>query len=231
ITVMATIDPRLSSNYRPGLTINPQIIQADHYLKNVYIRSNLIEHPNQPGIRLELQITLSDSLSCAPLEDALVEIWGPDSHGVFERDIDQSGCSHSSSLRGAFETNSEGVARFYTIFPGPQDRRPPHLNAVIRTDWYEHNLNHTLDSDASWPISSIGQVFFPDHINSEVLNRSDYQSFQVFLIRPIFFFGGGGIMILGRPIRNQSDPIYRAQSDVWQAHAQLSSSNLTNVVR
>ncbi|KAH9820093.1 Intradiol ring-cleavage dioxygenase [Melampsora americana] len=214
VGAIATIDPRLSTDYRPGWTITPQMIQGDDYLKNIYIRSNLIEDPKESGVRLELAVTLLDSVSCAPLENALVEIWSPDPHGIYpEEAADPQDCRNSSSRRGAIETNPEGVARFVTIFPGSQAGRPPHVNALIRTDWFEHNLNRTLDSDASWTVASVGQIFFPDYINSQVLNQSDYQ-------KP-----------LGGPVLNSDDPIFKAQSSVWQAQAGLISTDIKYGIR
>lgn len=214
VHAIATIDPRLGTEYRPGWNITPQMIQGDDYIKNMYIRSNLIEDPKESGVRLELAITLLDSVSCAPLENALVEIWSPNPHGVYpEEKANPQDCRNSSSRRGAIETNPEGVARFVTVFPGSQAGRPPHVNALIRTDWFEHNLNRTLDSDASWAVSSVGQIFFPDYINSQVLNQSDYQT-------P---FGG--------PVPNSNDPIFKAQSEVWQAQAGLISTDIRYGIR
>ncbi|EGG07047.1 uncharacterized protein MELLADRAFT_85932 [Melampsora larici-populina 98AG31] len=237
IRAIAPIDPRLNTDYRPGWTITPQIIQGDDYLKNIYIRSNLIEDPKESGVRLELAITLLDSVSCAPLENALVEIWSPDPHGVYpEEKADPQDCRNSSSRRGAIETNPEGVASFVTIFPGSQGGRPPHVNALIRTDWFEHNLNRTLDSDASWAVASVGQIFFPDRINSQVLNQSDYQtSFGTFSLQQsletynmvdlLDHMRSGGV------VSNSNDPIFKAQSEVWQAQAGMISTDIKYGIR
>ncbi len=71
-----------------------------------------------------------------------------------------SGAS-SRYLRGHQKTNSKGVARFDTIYPGWYRGRTPHIHLKVHVGG---DVVHT------------GQVFFPDRISAAVYKKSPYRS-------------------------------------------------------
>lgn len=116
---------------------------------------------------------------------------------------------------------------------------------VIRTDWFEHSNNHTLDSDASWEVASIGQIFFPDQINAQVRKQSDYLPLSGLWLRFVQAFchhASSCLFILsetllhlvahaGPPVVNSDDPIFRAQSEAWLARTDYNVSHPAKSLR
>lgn len=65
--------------------------------------------------------------SCAPLADALVEVWQADARGVYSQvgaKPDDPGCLLRASLR----TDGDGRYAFNTILPGEYPGRPRHIH-------------------------------------------------------------------------------------------------------
>ncbi|OAV96997.1 hypothetical protein PTTG_00090 [Puccinia triticina 1-1 BBBD Race 1] len=182
---------------------NSTSLQGSHYIKNTFLRSNLKE--NQTGFPLSIQFTVLDTDSCAPVENALVEIWGSNSHGAYSGEPTGSSPSQadcSSWLRGGLGTDSEGIARFETIYPGPEVKRAPRIYAIVRTDWYEIANQKTIDSDSVQYAAATGQVFFPDELNEKIYKDPNYKDAST------------------KAVKNEADPSYKVDSGSWKAQAE-----------
>ncbi|POW05162.1 hypothetical protein PSTT_09888 [Puccinia striiformis] len=172
--------PTIKSDHKSNLTT----AQESHYIKNTSLRSNLTE--NQTGLPLSIQITVQDTDSCAPVENALVEIWGQpharpityciiavvplnqsclslsnppsfrssgsNTHGAYSGEPSASTNSQtdcSSWLRGGLATDSDGAAKFETIYPGPEPKRAPRLYTTTLAVKNEADPSFKADS-GSW---------------------------------------------------------------------------------
>ncbi|MBW0495349.1 hypothetical protein O181_035064 [Austropuccinia psidii MF-1] len=197
----------------PGSVTNYTHMQGPFYVKNTYLRTNLKE--DQTGVPLSLSIFIVDQRSCAPIENALVEVWGANKQGLYSGFVNNtSSLSECSSwLRGGAETDTNGVAKFETIYPGVEANRSLHLYAIVRTDWFEHSKNKTVDSDSTQSAAAIGQIFFPDAVNSQVLQRPAYQRNSA------------------KPIKNEADPFYTAEEGSWKAKTDLRTADLNDGVQ
>ena len=68
---------------------------------------------------------------CAPLENAIVDIWHCDAGGVYSGFESGEG---ERFLRGAQATNEDGIAKFTTIYPGFYQGRTVHIHAKVHLD-------------------------------------------------------------------------------------------------
>ncbi|PLW07328.1 hypothetical protein PCANC_15081 [Puccinia coronata f. sp. avenae] len=182
---------------------NSTSLQGQHYIKNTPLRYDLKE--DQTGLPLFIDITVLDTASCAPVENALVELWGSNNQGVYSGESAGSVNSQvdcSSWLRGGLATDSDGIAKFETIYPGPELKRAPRLYAIVRTDWYEVADNKTIDSDSMQYAAAIGQIFFPDDLNQNLYKDPNYKDAS------------------SKAVRNEEDPFYKAESGSWKAQSE-----------
>lgn len=85
--------------------------------------------PNEPGDRLFVSGTVRSSGTCAPLAQALVDVWQADASGKYHSDTKEW------RLRGVMLTGPQGQFAFETIVPGhyPQSGswRPKHIHFMV----------------------------------------------------------------------------------------------------
>ncbi|TKK77302.1 intradiol ring-cleavage dioxygenase [Herbidospora galbida] len=191
----ATITPRAATGDLTALfessgtcVLTPSTTPGPYYFDADRIRSDIRE--DRPGTRLDLAIRVRDSETCAPLKDAVVEIWHCDAGGLY------SGAESASTggpggggggdlvpadgnryLRGAQVTNADGIVTFTTIWPGWYPGRTVHVHAMVHVGG-----DRTLTT----------QVMFDEALNDAVLAAEPY--------------AGRG----GRDTRNENDSIFQA---------------------
>ncbi|KAJ3915122.1 Intradiol ring-cleavage dioxygenase [Lentinula edodes] len=157
----------------------PIVTEGPYYHNSGHpIRQNIAEY--QIGLLTYLDIGVIDVNTCKPLPNVLVDIWQANATGHYAGHPDpaphlvneqpQVGGKRSGSLsafprtnfheqwlRGAWQTDSHGVARFTTIFPGYYTGRATHVHAK--------NPNGTFDGGK---LAHVGQFFFEDDLNMQV---------------------------------------------------------------
>jgi len=84
------------------------------------------------GIVTYLSGTISDS-NGSPIQNALVEIWQVDSHGVYLHSRGGSRSKRDSHFQGygRFLTDSKGRYSFRTLKPSPYSGRTPHIHFAV----------------------------------------------------------------------------------------------------
>jgi protocatechuate 3,4-dioxygenase beta subunit len=165
---------------RPALTEGPYFV--DELLNRSDIRSDPSDGTIRQGALLALTFRVSQlTTACAPLGGASVDVWHCDAAGVYS-DVSDPGFSTIGKkfLRGYQVTDSSGVARFTTIYPGWYQGRAVHIHFKIRS--------HT-GSGAAYEFTS--QLFFDDTITDQVYLRVPYSAKG------------------RRTLRNDGDNIYR----------------------
>ncbi len=103
---------------------------------------------------LALRVRAGDD--CAPVENAIVDIWHCDAGGVYSGFEAGEG---ERFLRGAQATNEAGIARFTTIYPGFYQGRTVHIHAKLHLD------NRTVLTT---------QLYFDDAVSDRVFRSQPY---------------------------------------------------------
>jgi protocatechuate 3,4-dioxygenase beta subunit len=119
------------------------------------IRSDIRE--DREGVPLRLALRVRDAEACAPIADAVVDIWHCDASGVYSGFDDGEG---ERFLRGTQVTNRDGVAEFVTVYPGWYPGRTPHIHAKVHLD------RQTVLTT---------QVYFDDAVSERVYADAPYE--------------------------------------------------------
>jgi protocatechuate 3,4-dioxygenase beta subunit len=160
------------------------------------VRSDIRD--GRPGVPLELAFRVVRQPSCAPLANAVVDLWQCDAQGVYSGFAgarpgnggqpggrDRYGDKESAAtdadrwLRGTQVTGPDGVVTFRTIYPGWYPTRTAHLHLKV------HLSEHTVLTT---------QLFFDDAVTDSVYRLDPYRQHA------------------GRDTRNPTDPFYSSSA-------------------
>ncbi|KIM22474.1 hypothetical protein M408DRAFT_322976 [Serendipita vermifera MAFF 305830] len=164
----------------------PEVTEGPYYLRNDLVRTDLRE--SQAGTPLYLDIGVLDITTCTPATNVFVEIWACNAQGVYSGFSSAStggggggpgggggGSSKTDAnnfLRGGYQTNANGVVELLTIYPGFYTGRTIHIHTMIHQN-IQTNANGTFTS-SSGSLRHIGQIFFDETLNTEVLAQTAY---------------------------------------------------------
>ena len=116
----------LQLQYQCELT--PLSVTGPFYLDNVVIRRNLQEY--RPGIPFQLTLRFTDANTCEPIPELWVIMWSCDALGYYSGytkyhpeitypSAEPAPTSDNSTfLRGAQQTDENGIVQFNTVVPG-----------------------------------------------------------------------------------------------------------------
>jgi protocatechuate 3,4-dioxygenase beta subunit len=140
----------------PAQTEGPFFV--DERLQRVDLRADPRDGSVRPGVPLALVLRVSALAQgrCAPLRDAIVDVWHCDARGFYSDTRDAPG---TKFLRGFQRTDDAGTVRFETIYPGAYPGRAGHLHIKVRT-----HGGRELTS----------QLYFDDALTDRVLVQSPY---------------------------------------------------------
>ncbi|MFF7307273.1 intradiol ring-cleavage dioxygenase [Streptomyces sp. NPDC008137] len=153
-------------------TLTKEMTEGPYYLDGQYVRSDISE--DKTGIPLKLTLTVVDDDTCAPLNNALVEIWHCDALGEYSGFVGNNGHEEPDNgtfLRGGVLTNAGGVAAITTVYPGWYRGRCVHIHIKVHTDV-------TLTPDGSFTGGEelhTGQLFFSETITTRVAALAEYK--------------------------------------------------------
>jgi protocatechuate 3,4-dioxygenase beta subunit len=136
-------------------SVTPEQTEGPFYVDVDKIRSDIRE--GRPGALLRLALRVRGGAECAPLENAVVDIWHCDAMGVYSGVQGESG----TFMRGVQVTNAEGVVEFKTIYPGWYMSRTVHIHAKVHLD------NQTALTT---------QLYFDDSFTDDVFAAEPYSS-------------------------------------------------------
>ncbi|MGH7525084.1 MAG: intradiol ring-cleavage dioxygenase [Gemmatimonadales bacterium] len=154
-----TEDPGTSSCVvRPELTEGPYYVDED--LNRSDIRLDPSDGTVREGALLALTFNVSRVVSgaCAVLAGAVVDVWHCDALGLYS-DVPDPGFDTVGKkyLRGYQVTDSNGVARFTTIYPGWYQGRAVHVHFKVRSA-----------ASATSVFEFTSQLFFNDELTDQV---------------------------------------------------------------
>ncbi|MEU9286610.1 intradiol ring-cleavage dioxygenase [Streptomyces sp. NPDC048275] len=154
-------------------TLTKEMTEGPYYLDGQFVRADITE--GKAGVPLKLTLTVVDDDTCAPINNALVEIWHCDALGEYSGFVGNNGHDEPDSgtfMRGGVLTGTDGVAKLTTIYPGWYRGRCIHIHLKVHT-------GVTLTSDGSFTGGQelhTGQLFFNETITTAVAKISPYST-------------------------------------------------------
>jgi protocatechuate 3,4-dioxygenase beta subunit len=176
---------------RPEQTEGPYFV--DEPLRRSDIRVDPTNGQVTPGALLALtfQVMRFHAGECRPISDAQVDVWHCDAMGVYS-DVQDPGFKTLGLkfLRGHQITDTEGNARFLTIYPGWYPIRTVHIHFKIRTAAIAGRI-----------FEFTSQLYFPDELTDRVHTTLPYSSKGRRRVRnrQDFIFRDGGERLMLEP--------------------------------
>lgn len=158
----------------PICVVRPAQEEGPYFVDEKLSRRDIRSDPATGVVSIGTPLLLSFRVSrllrgrCVPLVGATVDIWHCDALGIYSDVQDQHGRFDSRGrkfLRGFQSTNTSGVVRFTTIYPGWEDGRAVHVHFKIRT---------TAGRESHHDFTS--QAYFNDTLSDRVHARLPYSA-------------------------------------------------------
>ena len=161
--------------------LTPELTEGPYYLDDLLVRNNITE--GKAGIPMDLRITVVDATTCAPIENAAVDVWHCDVMGYYsgftEASPDPSdtagyqddGSDPNTFLRGVLLSDANGLVEFQTIYPGWYIRRAVHIHMKVHVGGATED--GTYDGGTT---AHTGQLAFSDDFSLLVADVEPYAS-------------------------------------------------------
>lgn len=143
----------------PEETAGPYPLFSDIASASTYMREDITE--GKSGVPLQLLLTFVNvSDNCTPITDALIYAWHCDKDGVYSGYSQPGGNTLGETFcRGVQMTDSTGLVRFTTIYPG----------------WYSGRITHVhFRAYLGNSLQATSQLAFPQDITTAVYASSLY---------------------------------------------------------
>jgi len=124
-----------------------------------YNRSNITE--TQDGLPIQYVLTVTENN--VTLSGVRLDMWFANASGIYSG-VSAENTLGEDYLRGWQETDENGQAIFYGIFPGPYTGRTLHVHLRVRR----------YDENGTVIYNNTTQLFFPEDINEEVMQLDAY---------------------------------------------------------
>jgi protocatechuate 3,4-dioxygenase beta subunit len=152
-------------------TLTAEVTEGPYSLDGALIREDIRE--SKEGVEVQYTFTVVDQDNdCAPLADALVELWHCDALGEYSGFVGKNGHTEDDDgtfLRGGVLTDSNGEAALISIWPGHYVSRAVHVHMRVHTDVTLADGTYTGGT-----LVHTGQLFFDADLNEEVQASSPY---------------------------------------------------------
>ncbi|HUR84511.1 MAG TPA: intradiol ring-cleavage dioxygenase [Solirubrobacteraceae bacterium] len=185
--VLASSGDATEQAYAASCALTPELTEGPYYLDLRTIRQNITE--GRPGLRLDLRVRVVDAATCKPIDNVAVDIWHADAAGRYSG-IASEGTSGKTYLRGIQLTDSSGLARIRTIYPGWYQGRATHIHVTA------HVGGKAGTTYSGGTRAHTGQFFFRDATTDKVAKLSPYAKRTVARVRNsadnIYRQGGSG---------------------------------------
>ncbi|MEV1065898.1 intradiol ring-cleavage dioxygenase [Streptomyces sp. NPDC050263] len=154
-------------------TLNAEVTEGPYSLDGALVREDIRE--DKDGFEVQYTFTVVDQANdCAPLADALVEIWHCDALGEYSGFVGGNGHTEEDNgtfLRGGQTTDANGRCSITSIWPGHYVSRAVHVHMRVHTE-----VTLTDDSYTGGDVIHTGQLFFDADINEEIQATSPYSA-------------------------------------------------------
>lgn len=152
----------------PSCVVSPEQTEGPYYADVQLDRSDIRSDPASGEVKQGLPLALTMRVSsvgagsCTPLPDAVVEIWHCDAEGVYSA-FEGEGTANQQFLRGSQTTDTNGTARFTTIYPGWYRGRAVHIHFKVNT---------TGSAGENYEFTS--QMYFDDAFSDQIYTQAPY---------------------------------------------------------
>ncbi len=156
----------------PNCVVRPAQTEGPYFVEPTLDRRDIRADPTTGAIpagvplALELRVAQVATSGCTPLVGATVELWQCDALGVYSGVRDTNGLFDTRTqkfLRGHQRTDTTGVVRFTTIYPGWYEGRAVHLHFSVRAK-----------NAAGRDVLFTSQLYFDEAITATVLAKAPY---------------------------------------------------------
>jgi protocatechuate 3,4-dioxygenase beta subunit len=169
-TIATTATPAATATPGGAIAVNcvavPELTEGPYFVDEMLNRSDIRSDPSDgsvvEGAALAMTIKVFDS-NCAPLAGAHVDLWHCNADGIYS-DVSANNSVGQKFLRGYQATDSDGVAKFTTIYPGWYQGRAVHIHFKIRR------------YDGANTAGFTSQFFFDDDVTDQVYQQTPYSS-------------------------------------------------------
>lgn len=157
----------------PGCVVVPAQTEGPYFVDGKLNRSDIRPDPTNgkvsDGLPLDLSMRVySLGSRCVPLTAAVVDLWQCDAMGLYSDVRDNNFDTRGQKfLRGHQITDSQGLVKFRTVYPGWYPGRAVHIHFKIRTN-----------PAASRGTEFVSQLYFDDSVTDEVFARAPYSAHQ-----------------------------------------------------
>ncbi|EPS43049.1 hypothetical protein H072_2975 [Dactylellina haptotyla CBS 200.50] len=149
----------------------PEVTEGPYFVSGEYVRSDITD--GQRGVALYLDIQVIDTNTCKPVSSAYFDAWHTNATGVYSGIVARgngAGTSDPTNLdttycRGVQFTDSDGVIKFKTIFPGHYSGRTTHIHIMSHQGGTVYP-NGTYSGHGR--VTHVGQLFFDEDLRSAV---------------------------------------------------------------
>lgn len=161
--------------------LTPELTEGPYYLDDMLVREDITE--GKAGIPMALRITVVDATTCAPIENAAVDVWHCDARGYYSGFVDadpdsqdpnpyqDDGSNPDTFLRGVLLSDTNGLVEFQTIYPGWYGRRAIHIHMKVRIGGATDDGTYEGGTTAH-----TGQLAFADEFTELVSQAEPYAS-------------------------------------------------------
>jgi protocatechuate 3,4-dioxygenase beta subunit len=160
--------------------VRPEMTEGPYYVDEKLERSDIRSDPSDGAVKEGALLALAFNVSsiakgalrgaqgrlCAPLENAIVDVWHCDALGVYSDVVDPSfNTTGKKFLRGHQVTDAKGTVKFVTIYPGWYSGRTVHIHFKIRSP---------VSAKPAYEFTS--QLYFDEGLSDRVYAKAPYAS-------------------------------------------------------
>ncbi|QRV72882.1 intradiol ring-cleavage dioxygenase [Ceratobasidium sp. AG-Ba] len=179
--ISSTDDPKYGSIQNSTCVTAPEVTEGPYYVNNELVRNDtqplanpLVKRSSKSGLAT---FTLPPSTATTITTDvsSTTTTRGPPTGGP--GGPSQNMTDQLTFLRGGAPTNENGILEFKTIYPGFYTGRTIHIHAMIQTNYtvFSNGVISTIGSKQG-DVHHIGQIFFDESLNDQVLAQPAYQN-------------------------------------------------------
>jgi len=150
------VDPDLRGLLAGSCIVTASDVEGPYFLDLDLVRNDITE--GYPGVPLRVYLRIHGASSCAPIENAVVDVWHCEAQGVYSG-FAVKGTQGLTYLRGVQLTPQNGLVWFDTIYPGFYAGRTSHVHVKVRP-----NAGAELTT----------QLYFPQSVNERVSGLAPY---------------------------------------------------------
>ena len=183
----------------PACIVRPEQTEGPYFVDERLARSDIRIDPSdgsrREGVPLKITFVVGrfDGGSCTPFAGVHVDVWHCDAAGVYSDVSDPSfDTTGQKFLRGYQVTGANGLAIFFTVFPGWYEGRTVHIHWKLRTD-----------PDAASGLEFTSQLYFDDALTDIVHAGQPYAAKGQRTLRNagdgIFASGGDQLLLAVTP--------------------------------